>query len=95
MGCYIPVGTVDARLALGNTFNADVSFAISDVPSFILVRYVDADLAYNVAYRLSLDRDYKLSPRAVARIGMHTGIPLVELRKKYPIKALVPALYLD
>lgn len=95
VGCYIPVGTVDARLALGNTFNTDVSFAISDVPSFILVRYVDADLAYNVAYRLSLDRDYKLSPRAVARIGMHTSIPLVELRKKYPIKALVPALYLD
>lgn len=95
VGCYIPVGTVDARLALGNTFNTDVSFAISDVPSFILVRYVDVDLSYNVAYRLSLDRDYKLSPRAVARIGMHTGIPLVELRKKYPIKALVPALYLD
>lgn len=95
VGCYIPVGTVDARLALKNAYDKDVSFALPNVPSFILVKYLDDAFLYDITYRLSLDKEYKLSPQAVARIGVNTGIPLVELRKKYPIKTIIPALYLD
>lgn len=95
VGCYIPVGTVDARLPLVNVSNQDISFTLPRVPNFILVKRLDDTLPYRIAYRLSLDRKYRISPQIIAHLGVHSSVPLISLRNKYPIKAAVPVLYLD